>query len=321
MRALEHSIRRVAASDATVLLLGESGTGKELVADAIHELSARRGGPLVKVSCAALVETLLLSELFGHEKGAYTGAQRRRIGRFEQAHHGTIFLDEIGDISPATQVALLRVLQERVFERVGGNAPVEIDVRVVCATHRPLARMVERGEFRQDLFYRLAGLCLEVPPLRQRLDDLPALCDILLQRIAREHGMPVKRIAPQAVDVLRRHRWPGNIRELENALRTASLFAEGRSIAAKDVVERVEVFESAQSSAAQAHEPTEAVYRAVRAGDGSLPDLKRQIERACIERALTETNGNITQAARLLGMKRPRVSQLVNGFGRAAPRE
>ena len=179
---------RSRASNSTVLIRGESGTGKELVAEALHRASERANGPLVSVNCAALVETLLLSELFGHEKGAFTGAASRRRGRFEMADGGTLFLDEIGDISPRTQVALLRVLQEKTFERVGGTAPIRANVRIVCATHRDLKAMVERGEFREDLYYRLRGITLEVPPLRARLGDLPKIADHLLGRIATERS-------------------------------------------------------------------------------------------------------------------------------------
>src|SRR5262249_20926500 len=210
MVALVGAIRKVGQSDATVLVHGESGTGKELVAEALHEASPRRAGPLVKVNCAALVETLLLSELFGHEKGSFTGAAARRRGRFELAEGGTLFLDEIGDISPRTQVALLRVLQERTFERVGGVTPIRANVRIVCATHRDLKAMVARGEFREDLYYRLRGVVLEVPALRQRLTDLPAIAHAILTRIAGERGGAVQRLSPRAIEGLTRHPWPGN---------------------------------------------------------------------------------------------------------------
>jgi transcriptional regulator with GAF, ATPase, and Fis domain len=323
MLALRSAIGKVGRSDATVLVNGESGTGKELVADAIHAASDRAHGPLVKINCAALVETLLLSELFGHERGAFTGAHAKRRGRFEQADGGTIFLDEIGDISPKTQVALLRVLQERTFERVGGTAPVHVDVRVICATHRDLAAMVEKGQFREDLYYRLCGVALQTPALRGRLSDLGALSEALLDRIAREQGAPAKRLSPMAIETLVRHRWPGNVRELENALRAAALFADGRVIGADDLTENVGTLEYLEASPpspvsharSRGGSPTEAVYAEVAAGM-SLPDMKRALERACIERALAETDGNITKAAALLGMKRPRLSQLVNQYGR-----
>src|SRR5262249_19432117 len=240
IRGLIAAVKKVARSNATVLVRGESGTGKELVAEALHRASDRAAGPLVTVNCAALVETLLLSELFGHEKGAFTGAFARRRGRFELAEGGTLFLDEIGAISARTQVALLRVLQERTFERVGGTTPLRANVRIVCATHRDLRAMVERGDFREDLYYRLRGITLEVPALRQRMGDLPRLGEHLLARIAVERGEPAKTLSPDALDLLARHRWPGNVRELENALRAASLFAEGGTITAADLVENVD---------------------------------------------------------------------------------
>jgi transcriptional regulator with GAF, ATPase, and Fis domain/tetratricopeptide (TPR) repeat protein len=361
IRGLMAAVKKVARANSTVLVRGESGTGKELVAEAIHRASERAGGPLVTVNCAALVETLLLSELFGHEKGAFTGAVARRRGRFEMAEGGTLFLDEIGDISPRTQVALLRVLQERTFERVGGTAPIRADVRVICATHRDLKAMVERGEFREDLYYRLRGITLEVPPLRARMGDLPRISEHLLARIAVERAEAPKKLTADALDLLGRHRWPGNVRELENALRAASLFAEGEPITARVLAENVDDLraaaqgtdtgtsrggprvapsqrsdESAGSGVscggagedsegpdegplpASEASATAVAYTQVRAGGTSLPDIKRQIERDCIARALAETKGNITRAAALLGMKRPRLSQLVKQYGLAA---
>ncbi len=333
--SLVSAIRKVAASDATVLILGESGSGKELVADAIHEFSPRRAGPLVKVNCSALVETLLLSELFGHEKGAFTGAMARRRGRFELAEGGTLFLDEIGDISPRTQVALLRVLEDRSFERVGGVVPMRANVRIVCATHRDLRAMVARGEFREDLYYRLKQVVLEVPSLRQRLGDLSLIAATILGRIAHERGGAPKRLSARALNALSRHTWPGNVRELENALRAAALFAEGDEIDLDDFTTNVDGLRSigappatdpppapvsapslaeAPGEAEDASAPVEVTYAHVRSGV-SLSDMKRRIERECIARALEESGGNITRAAALLGMKRPRLSQLVKQYG------
>jgi DNA-binding NtrC family response regulator/tetratricopeptide (TPR) repeat protein len=353
LRGLLAAVKKVARSNSTVLVRGESGTGKELVAEAIHRASDRASGPLVTVNCAALVETLLLSELFGHEKGAFTGASTRRRGRFEMAEGGTLFLDEIGDISARTQVALLRVLQERTFERVGGTAPIRANVRVICATHRDLKAMVERAEFREDLYYRLRGITLEVPPLRSRMGDLARISDHLLGRIAAERGEAKKALANDALELLGRHRWPGNVRELENALRAASLFTEGEVVSGATLADNVDDLRAfAQTGRARPSflpppspgaedaapeigveddgEPEEAplptveanatdvAYSQVRAGATSLPDIKRQIERDCIARALAETRGNITRAAALLGMKRPRLSQLVKQYGLAA---
>ncbi|MEO7330731.1 MAG: sigma-54 dependent transcriptional regulator, partial [Minicystis sp.] len=365
--ALLNAIHKVGPSDATVLIRGESGTGKELVAEAIHEASARKVGPLIKVNCAALVETLLLSELFGHEKGSFTGASARKRGRFEMAEGGTLFLDEIGDISPRTQVALLRVLQEKTFERVGGVTPIHADVRIVCATHRDLKALVARGEFREDLYYRLRGIVLEVPALRQRLGDLGAIASAILARIASERGTGPRKLSAQALAGLGRHPWPGNVRELENALRAAALFAEGDTIELTDFTENVDGLRaiaeepslparspvpvapislgstaflngtdddedalamakasgnarSGSGEAGASSSPTDVAYAHIRGGV-SLSDMKRQIERDCIERALSESGGNITRAALLLGMKRPRLSQLVKqyGFGGDSP--
>ena len=367
IRSLISAIGKVARANSTVLIRGESGTGKELVAEALHRASERANGPLVSVNCAALVETLLLSELFGHEKGAFTGAASRRRGRFEMAEGGTLFLDEIGDISSRTQVALLRVLQEKTFERVGGTQPIRANVRVICATHRDLKAMVERGEFREDLYYRLKGITLEVPPLRARIGDLPKIADHLLGRIALERNETAKTLGDAALDLLQRHRWAGNIRELENVLRAVSLFADGEIITASDLIDNVEDFRavaqagpasgypssaaplslrasllpppSASISGVLGNEPggeeddgsgmlpdtesgaTSVAYATVRQGAVSLSDMKRQIERDCIARALAETKGNITRAAALLGMKRPRLSQLVKQYGLAASSE
>jgi transcriptional regulator with GAF, ATPase, and Fis domain len=357
IRSLVVAIRKVARANSTVLIRGESGTGKELVAEALHAASDRATGPLVSVNCAALVETLLLSELFGHEKGAFTGASSRRRGRFELAEGGTLFLDEIGDISPRTQVALLRVLQEKTFERVGGTQAIRANVRVICATHRDLKAMVERGDFREDLYYRLRGITLEVPALRQRLGDLPKIAEHLMVRIAAERNEAPKQLSQEALELLCRHRWQGNIRELENVLRAVSLFADGEIVTDADLIENVDDLRTLAQSGPLSQPPmslraslmppppsfsgaviegfdgeddggeplpngesgaTAAAYATVRQGAVSLSDMKRQIERDCIARALEETKGNITRAASLLGMKRPRLSQLVKQYGLAA---
>jgi len=334
MRALRGTVRRVADTDATVLIHGETGTGKELVAEAIHRASRRATGPIVKVNCAALVETLLLSELFGHEKGAFTGASTRRRGRFEVAEGGTLFLDEIGDISPRTQVALLRVLQDGTFERVGGCTQLHANVRIVCATHRDLRAMVERGEFREDLYYRLCGVVIEVPALRERLEDIPLLAQALLTQAERTSGIEARPLSRDALRALTRHNWPGNVRELENALRVAALFARGNEISLTDFVDNVEGLRHLTASSGRTSQPSsvppppdvevgitlppppsssDIVYSEIRGGH-RLSDMKRRIEQECIARALVESGGNITRAATLLGMKRPRLSQLVKQY-------
>jgi transcriptional regulator with GAF, ATPase, and Fis domain len=326
---------KIAPAESLVLIRGESGTGKELIADALHDGSPRAKAALIKVNCGALVETLLLSELFGHERGAFTGALQRKKGRFEAADSGTIFLDEIGDISPKTQVALLRVLQEREFERVGGNVPVKVNVRILCATNRNLEQMVARGEFREDLYYRLKGIQIELPPLRERADDIALIADSLLERVAEERGpghRERKRLSPDAVQLLSSYAWPGNVRELENVIRSVSLFADGQVIGVNDFADYTEVFRNYR---ADTQPRTEAKLAAAPAApvelDGapaapsswlrlsteklSLKELKTKIEVECITEALTRARGNITRAAELLGMKRPRLSQLIKEHG------
>ncbi len=327
LTAILAMLDKVAPTDALVLVRGESGTGKELIAEALHNNSPRADKPLVKVNCAALVETLLLSELFGHERGAFTGANARKKGRFELADGGTIFLDEIGDISPKTQVALLRVLQEREFERVGGTQKIHVDVRIIAATHRDLESMVKEGTFREDLYYRLRGVMLEMPPLRKRMDDLPALAEALLRRIAEERGDTQKVLSREAQRLLSAHNWPGNVRELENVLRSATLFADTPLLSPEDFAAFAGMFaiSDPEPQTAVNAEPLadvasstifeDLVYDRVRGGDHSLLELKKVIERECIVRALEETEGNITRAAKLLGMKRPRLSQLVKQYG------
>jgi len=326
LRELRRRIARVAPQDVTVLLRGESGTGKERVAEALHHGSRRRSAALVKVNCAALAEGVLLSELFGHERGAFTGADRRRRGRFEMADGGTIFLDEIGDISAATQAALLRVLQERTFERVGGNETHRVDVRIVAATNRDLGQMVKSGAFREDLYYRLTSLTIALPPLRDRLEDLPLLAAYMLDREARALGGTPRRLAPSALRRLAEHAWPGNIRELENVLRASALFADDDEITADTLqglgASLVTALSPALSPIAAPtptaeHNEVDVVYARIRHGGVSLFDMRRDLERGCIAHALTEAQGNITRAAALLGMKRPRLSQLVREYGLA----
>lgn len=334
-------IDRVADSDATVLVYGESGTGKELISEAVHEQSARQNKPFVKVNCAAFVENLLLSELFGHEKGAFTGAISQKIGRFERADGGTIFLDEIGDISANTQVALLRVLQEGTFERVGGSETLSTDVRVVCATNKDLEEMVRRGEFRLDLYYRLKGVVIDTPALRQRRQDIPKL----VRHFAREADAAPKQFSEPVIRFLASYSWPGNIRELQNFVKSILLFVEGSMVEMEHVEDFREFFvsgefdsslpaidvravsEEAPSSASAVDEenkvveltahpspdPESALVEKVVREGLSLSDLKKRLEMESIKRALTETDGNITQAAELLQMKRPRLSQIING--------
>jgi DNA-binding NtrC family response regulator len=300
-------------------LRGESGTGKELAARALHRVSRRSGGPLVAVNCAAIVESLLLSELFGHEKGAFTGAMGRQVGRFEQAHGGTLFLDEIGDISLAVQAALLRVLSERSFERVGGREAIRVDVRVIAATNRDLEAMVREGTFREDLYYRLNEVSIGLPPLRDRRDDVPLLAEHVLGRIAAERDEASKHLSRRAVTAMARYAWPGNVRQLENALRAATLFADGDEVDVEHLnlngIAATMERPAPPTGGRAPGDEVELCYDRLRGGDITLRDLKKEIERELIERALVDCDGNISRAAELLGMKRPRLSQLVKEHG------
>ncbi|MFZ5812841.1 MAG: sigma-54-dependent transcriptional regulator [Thermodesulfobacteriota bacterium] len=295
MRELLDMAAMVAPTEATVLVVGESGTGKELVARAIHANSPRKNGPLVTVNCAALPETLLESELFGHEKGAFTGADRRREGRFMAADKGTIFLDEIGEMSPTTQAKLLRVIQEREIERVGGDRPIGVDVRIVAATNRDLKREVEEGRFREDLYYRLNVLVLSVPPLRDRRGDIPLLARHFLEKFARKNRKDIKEFSHGALEALVRYDWPGNVRELENAVERGVILAAGGYLTERELPPGVATILAAQPSPA--------------AGQGTaVPDLAGQpledIEQRAILATLKETGGNKSEAARLLGITR-----------------
>ncbi|MCL4707188.1 sigma-54 dependent transcriptional regulator [bacterium] len=288
MQEVFRMLQKVAPTDSSVIIYGESGTGKELVARAIHKNSNRSTGPFVRVNCGALSETLLESELFGHEKGAFTGALKRKLGRFELAQAGTIFLDEIGDISPNLQIKLLRVLQEKEFERVGGEETVSVDVRVIAATHRILKEEVASGRFREDLYYRLHIVPINLPALRQRLDDLPVLVEHFLQRLGHELRKPNLQIAPATLDMMRNYHWPGNVRELENVLERAAVLCEGADITLADLPPLVKDRNAILSLS-----------------DDNL-DLNKtleEVERAMLERAMTRAHGVKAEAARILGIK------------------
>ena len=287
MRALLNNIALVAPSDATVLIHGESGTGKELVARALHASSARSRRPLVILNCAALNESLLESELFGHEKGAFTGADKRREGRFVEADGGTLFLDEIGDISPLMQVRLLRAIQEREVQRVGSNQTLSVDVRLIAATHRDLAEEVSAGRFRQDLYYRLNVVTIDMPPLRQRKEDIPQLARYFLQRYAERNRKAVQGFTPQAMYLLIRYAWPGNIRELENAVERAVVLLTGEYISERELPLAI----TGTSVSDAPH------------GEDSIQPLV-EVEKEAILVALEKTGGNKTEAARQLGITR-----------------
>lgn len=289
------TIRQVAPSRATVLLEGESGTGKEVAARSIHRLSQRAEEKFVAVHCAALSPQLLESELFGHEKGAFTGAFERRIGRFEQANGGTLFLDEIGEIDSATQVKILRVLGERSFERVGGNQTLQTDVRVLAATNKNLEELVAAGRFRDDLFFRLNVVRITMPPLRERREDIPLLVQSFLRESSEENGKPLRELAVEAMGCLLRYDWPGNVRELRAAIEHGVVMATGSKIGLADLPEKVKLLAPVQS----AHPPATENFSPPQ----PILNLDQQ-ERSLILRALEEARGNRAEAARLLGISR-----------------
>ncbi|GAB4437402.1 MAG: sigma-54 dependent transcriptional regulator [Chloroflexi bacterium OHK40] len=293
MQQVYKLIGRVAASDATVLITGESGTGKELVAHVLHRSSARREGPFVAVNCAALPETLLESELFGHEKGAFTGALAQRKGRFEQAARGTIFLDEIGEISPATQKKLLRVLQERTFERVGGNGVIKADVRIITATNRDLLEESRSGTFREDLYYRLNVVNIHMPPLRERTDDIPLLVDHFLHK-HRFSGDAPARIAEAAMEALLAYEWPGNVRQLENTIERAVVLAQGGLIGPEHLL-------LSDNASAREQILDGALSRLI--GGEDLPTIVAGLRRRLIALAFERAHGDRAAAARMLGVE------------------
>ena len=293
MNALCRTIEKVAPTDISVLLLGESGTGKELFAHALHTLSPRRPGPFIAINCAAIPDNLLESELFGHEKGAFTGAVRQVKGKIELAGKGTLFLDEIGDMPPALQVKMLRFVQERVIERVGGREQIAVDVRIVCATHQDLEARIRTGEFREDLYYRIGELSLDIPPLRERDDDCIVLARHLIDKFSADHGRRRLQLAPDAIAVLRRHPWPGNVRELENRIKRAVILAEGPTIGA------VHMGLTAPAGVNGREVPA------------TLQEVRDEAERKALLAALTESAGNLSAAAKILGVSRPTVYSLL----------
>ncbi|MEW6388431.1 MAG: sigma 54-interacting transcriptional regulator [Thermodesulfobacteriota bacterium] len=284
MQEVLRLLQLVAPSEATVLLLGETGTGKELAAQAIHLNSLRRQGPFVVVNGAALPETLLESELFGHERGAFTGATSRKEGRFLLAHLGTLFLDEIGELHPTTQAKILRVLQTREFEPLGSTRTIKVDVRIIAATNRDLEAMVRSGNFRDDLFYRLHVFPITLPPLRERLEDLPMLADYFLGRYREKYHRPVQGLAPEVLQAFRAYAWPGNIRELENIIERGVIVCQTKSLTLNDLPLLLQRYESAPPFTGE--------------GEPSLPELEREL----ILRTLEKMSRNRRQAAEVLGI-------------------
>ncbi|WP_277051947.1 sigma-54 dependent transcriptional regulator [Zestomonas thermotolerans] len=295
MEDLRRLICKLASTDSTVLIHGESGTGKELVARTLHRQSRRRGGPFVAVNCGAIPEQLIQSELFGHEKGAFTGAHQRKIGRFELANGGTLLLDEVADLPLDLQANLLRVLQERQIERVGGTQPIPIDVRVLAATHVDLEKAIEAGRFREDLYYRLNVLQVETLPLRERIEDVPLLADSFLEQFSQEVGRRPRRFSESAVAAMKAHSWPGNVRELANRVRRGLALAEGRQIEAADL-------------GLSPRKPKGGMHQ-------TLEEYKLHAERQALCEALAECADNCSQAARLLGISRPTFYRLLSKHG------
>lgn len=298
MRSLYAYIERIAPSEATVLILGESGTGKELAAAELHRGSRRSAGPFVKVNCAALPESIIESELFGHEKGSFTGALARRRGRFEAADGGTIFLDEIGELSPAVQAKLLRAIQEREIERVGGHEPIPVDVRIVAATNRDIEREVAEGRFRDDLYYRLNVFALRMPPLRQRKSDILLLADWFVEKYAERNGKDIRRISSPAIDLLASYHWPGNVRELENCVERAVILSSDKVIHAWHLPPSLQSAESTATAPAS-----------------TLEAALARLERELIVEALKLHKGNMAAASRQLGITERQIGLRVKHYG------
>jgi len=321
MRRVYDLIAKVAATDVTVLIQGESGTGKELVARAIHEQSSRRrvgsrGGEFVAMNCAALPSELIESELFGHEKGAFTGAAGQRKGKFEVAHGGTIFLDEIGDMSLNTQAKLLRVLEERKVERLGSSYSVPVDVRVISASNRDLTAAVSTDKFRPDLYYRLRVVQIDLPPLRERREDISLLAGHFLQAYTSKYGLKCTEISPEAIKKLIAYDWPGNVRELRNAIERSAVLADGKILRAEDLSEEIgkkkigDIFQRATPSLMVEGEDFLSIPYTI-----DFREARREFERAYIERVLNETNGNVTRAAERVGMHRQSLQQKLKDLG------
>ncbi len=291
MQSVCKAVERVAPSDATVLLLGESGTGKELCARALHTLSPNRSdGRFVAINCAAIPDTLLESELFGYEKGAFTGANKQTKGKIEYADGGTLFLDEMGDLPLALQAKMLRFLQERVIERVGGHEPISVDVRVVCATHQNLREKIEQGEFREDLFYRISEIPLEIPPLRDREGDIIVLARFFFDKFNEAHGRKIRGFSKDALSAMESYSWPGNVRELQNRIKRAVIMTDGKQITAADLE--------------LSNAPSDRM-------NFNLRDLREKVERQAIMRALSHVDGKVAPAAELLGVSRPTLYDLI----------
>ncbi len=294
MQRVVRTVEKLAPSDATVLLLGESGTGKELLARALHDLSGRASNKFVAINCAAIPENLLESELFGYEKGAFTGAAKQTKGKIEYANGGTLFLDEVGDLPGALQAKLLRFLQERVVERIGGREEIPVDVRIVCATHQNLKDMMEQSRFREDLYYRLSEIVIDIPSLRMRDGDSLLLARVFLMKFTEQQGKSAMQFAEDAIEAIEGHGWPGNVRQLENAIKRAVIMADGNRILREDLGLDGEIGKP---------DPV------------NLRQVRDEAERKAVVRALSRSDGNLVKAAELLGVSRPTLYDLLNRFG------
>jgi DNA-binding NtrC family response regulator len=311
MRRVFELAERVAATDTTVLILGETGSGKDLLAQEIHNRSPRASRPFVAVNCAALPENLIESELFGYEKGAFTGAAQQKKGRFELASTGTLFLDEIGDMNPVTQAKVLRALESQTIERLGGTRPIEVDVRVISATHRDMTAEIAAGRFREDLFYRLRVLTIELPPLRARREDIPALAEAFLKLHSARHGR-VARLGREALDTLVRYDWPGNLRELKNALERSLILARGEEIGVEDLPEEIRSGQPLTSRAASSR--NDALL-----GESDFRAAKHRFEVAYLTRKLEEHRWNVSRTAAAIGLHRQSLQEKLRELGIQRP--
>jgi len=311
MQRVRGMIEKVAETDATVLVRGESGTGKELVARELHERnSVRSNGAFVAVNCAALPSELIESELFGHEKGAFTGAATRRLGKFEQASGGTLFLDEIGDMSANVQAKLLRALEERKIERLGGNESIPVDVRIISATHRPLEKEITAGNFRADLFYRLRVVTIDIPPLRDRREDIPLLAETFTRAAAERYGLPLRQVGQSALRRLVDYDWPGNVRELKNTIERAAIMAEGEELRSEDLPDEIT---PGMEKTIPGEAPTEGGLNVPFTAE--FREDRKEFERRYISRCLEHTGGNVTRAAEILGMHRQSLQHKLRQLG------
>jgi two-component system nitrogen regulation response regulator GlnG len=316
MQELYKSIGRIAPQDVTVLIQGESGTGKELVARAIYQHSRRSTSPFLAINCAAIPEPLLESELFGHERGAFTGAERRRIGKFEQADRGTLFLDEVGDMAPATQAKLLRLLQEGQFERIGGNTTIATSIRIIAATNQDLESLVAAGRFRQDLFYRLNVLTIHIPPLRERMDDLPLLTSYFIGRMNRELDRRVQNVSPEALLLMKAHTWPGNVRELQSAIQYGLVHASGETLTAECLPQHLREACAAPATERAVCDIARMARDLLRQRSGNIYyRVQAAMDRVVLETVLEYVKGNQVEAAEVLGISRNTLRSKLRSLG------